>query len=113
VGVEAAAARELPVPENCLALVPVPKNVLAYHLYLEIAVPPDQASCHGPVPRRRIDHLAYLRAEISDQSVVARYSVEAQMSTLVRSAVNRHCVPVASAACHCEKDAVTPYFDCS
>lgn len=116
VGVEAAAvARGFPVLESCLSVVPVLENVLEFHLYLEIAAPLDQASYHVPVPRRRIDHHVYLRAEISDQIVVAGYSFEAQKSTLVRvrRAASRYCVPVASVACHYEKDAVAPSFDCS
>jgi hypothetical protein len=114
VRVEAAAvARGLPVLESCLALFPVLENVLAYHLDLEIAAPLDQAPCHVPVFLRRIDHHVYLQAEILDQIVVAGYWFEAQKSTLMRSAANRHCVPVASVACHCEKDAVALSFDCS
>ena len=72
VGLEAvvvAVAGEFPVPESFLALDPVPANVLAYHLYLEIAVPLDLAS---HVPDRRIDLLAYRRAEISDRADAAQ-----------------------------------------
>jgi hypothetical protein len=108
--VVAAVAGELPVAESFHALAPVPENTLAYHLYLEIVVPLDLA-CHFPV--RRIDFLAYRRAEISDQIVVAQHSAGAQKPMLVHSAAKRHCFLVAFAACHCEKDAMNPCFDCS
>lgn len=115
VGLEAvvvAVVGGLPVPENILALAPVPENVLAYHLYLEIVAPLDLARL---VPDRRIDLLAYRRAEISDPIVVAQYSVEAQKPILAHSAAKWHCSLDAFAACHCEKDAVAvaPRFDCS